>query len=199
MHVITLNNIAVNYGGKEIFGQVSWSIGDRDRIGLVGPNGAGKSSLLRVITGEVTPEAGAVNQPRGVTVGYLPQDVTLDAGSTLIDVATQMPPALAEVEEELARVEVQLGDPTVYNDMAKLDRVLARQTALLEQYDELGGAGHESRVREVLASLNLGPELYDHPVEALSGGQRKLTALGALDRRGAGCADAGRTGQSSGP
>jgi ABC-type molybdenum transport system ATPase subunit/photorepair protein PhrA len=53
MHIIQLDRIAVNHAGREIFRDLSWSIGDRDRVGLVGPNGAGKSSLLKAIVGEV--------------------------------------------------------------------------------------------------------------------------------------------------
>jgi ABC transport system ATP-binding/permease protein len=62
MHIININHITVNYAGREIFRDLTWAIGDRDRVGLVGPNGAGKSSLMKAIVGQV---------PKGVTLYFL--------------------------------------------------------------------------------------------------------------------------------
>ena len=180
MHIIQLDRITVNYAGRVIFSDLSWAIGDRDRVGLVGPNGAGKSSLLKLITGDVLPDAGAVIRARGVSVGYLPQDVHLTPGRTLIEEALVPPPDLAEVEAELARIEAQLGDPRVYGDTDALARVLERQERVLEQYDALGGPRHTRTVRELLARLGFTRDDFDLPTEALSGGQKKLVALARL-------------------
>ena len=69
MHLINIEKIIVNHAGREIFRDLTWAIGDRDRVGLVGPNGAGKSSLLKVVTGEVKPDVGGVFIMRGVQIG----------------------------------------------------------------------------------------------------------------------------------
>lgn len=68
MHVIQLDHITINYAGRVIFTDLSWAIGDRDRVGLVGPNGAGKSSLLNCLSGFYRPQEGRVS--------FLGQDVT---------------------------------------------------------------------------------------------------------------------------
>ena len=60
MHVIQLHHITINYTGRVIFRDLSWVIGDRDRIGLMGPNGAGKSCLFKAIVGEVEPDEGLI-------------------------------------------------------------------------------------------------------------------------------------------
>ena len=68
MHIINIDRITVNYTGREIFRDLTWAIGDRDRIGLVGPNGAGKSSLLKTLAGVYQPDAGEIRlllHPRG--------------------------------------------------------------------------------------------------------------------------------------
>ncbi len=101
MHIINVNNVTVNHAGRLIFEGLSWAIGDRDRVGLVGPNGAGKSSLLKALAGDYVPDAGSIVRARGVSVGYLPQTVTLTPDCTLIDEAMTLPPALAQVEHEL--------------------------------------------------------------------------------------------------
>jgi len=180
MHIIQLDHITINHAGRVIFSDLCWSIDDRDRVGLVGPNGAGKSSLLKAIVGEVQPTSGSVVQMRGIKVGYLPQEVHLTPGGTLLDEAMILPPELAQVEAELARIEMQLGDPAVYNDSAALARVLTRQEKALNDYDHLGGSRHASHVRELLSSLGFIPEDLNLPTEALSGGQKKLVALTKL-------------------
>ncbi len=177
MHIIQINNLTVNHAGHEVFSGLSWLIGDHDRVGLVGPNGAGKSSLLRALAGEVQPDAGSIVRMRGVSVGYLPQQVTLTPGRSLIDEAMTLPPPLAAVESELAQIESRLSDPAVYADPSALARVLAEQERALDQYQRLGGALHANRVRELLAHLGFTSADDYLPAEALSGGQKKLVAL----------------------
>jgi ATP-binding cassette subfamily F protein 3 len=180
MHIVHIDRLLINYAGREIFRDLSWVIGDRDRVGLVGPNGAGKSSLFKAIMGLVTPEQGSIVRQRGVRIGYLPQEVTLPAGSTLLDVAMTLPPELARVEADLAAIDEQLGNPAVYNDSTQLARVLGRQEKLLADYERLGGASHTSRVKETLIRLGFGKSDFDLPTDTLSGGQKKLVMLARL-------------------
>ncbi len=177
MHIINIDHITVNHAGREIFRDLTWAIGDRDRIGLVGPNGAGKSSLLKAIAGEVRLDTGAVGIQRGIRVGYLPQDVHPPAGRTLIDEAMTPPPELAAVEADLSRIETTLSDPSVYNDERKLARALERQERVLLEYERLGGPRHAARVKELLSRLGFTFGDYNLPTETLSGGQKKLAAL----------------------
>ena len=179
MHVLVIDQLAVNHAGREIFRALSWAVGERDRVGLIGPNGVGKSSLLKAVAGQVTPDAGTVNIPRGIRVGYLPQDVTLTA-PTLWAEARTPPPELAAVEAQLAQIEATLAKPEVYGDAGKLARTLERQEAVLHAYEQMGGLRHEARVREMLVRLGFTPEDYDLPTGALSGGQKKLVALARL-------------------
>jgi ATP-binding cassette subfamily F protein 3 len=180
MYVIQLDRITVNYAGRVIFRDLSWAVDERARVGLVGPNGAGKSSLLKVITGGVTPDSGTIIRAKTVTVGYLPQEIALSPDRTLLDEAMVPPPALAQIEAELARIEAQLGDPAVYNDPGALTRALERQERALEQYEALGGPRHAGTIRELLQRLGFTPDDYDLPADTLSGGQKKLVALARL-------------------
>ncbi len=180
MHCITLDRVTLSYAAREIFAELSWAIDDRARSGLIGPNGAGKSSLLRIISGDLQADSGAVQRQPGTRVGYLPQQVTLPAGRSLLETAMELPPALAEVEGRLAQVEARLAEPAVYNHERRLTHVLAQQERALADYERLGGAQHQGRVRSLLAHLGLGEADYDLPCEALSGGQKKLVALTRL-------------------
>jgi ATP-binding cassette, subfamily F, member 3 len=178
MHIIHIHNLMVNLGGYIVFRDLSWTIGDHDRVGLVGPNGAGKSTLIKTIAGAITPDQGKVAKMGGVTVGYLPQEVELD-GDTLIDAALKPSPDLARIAEELAAVENRMDDPAVYGDADALAAALERQAELIDLHERHGGR-YASSVRELLARLGFSAEDYDLPAASLSGGQRKMVALARL-------------------
>lgn len=178
---ITISNATLILGAHVIFRDLNWEIQHDQRIGLIGPNGAGKSSLFKMITGEHTPEkGGTVISAKGVTVGYLPQHPEFDTERTAISLTLEGNPRVAEVEAELKRVESKLGDPEVYGNSKALERALDAQHKLLEEFESLGGANYESRVREILRGLGLPESDFEKPVRALSGGQKKLIGLARL-------------------
>jgi ATP-binding cassette subfamily F protein 3 len=178
---ITVSNATLILGAHTIFHDLSWEVQHDQKIGLIGPNGAGKSSLLKLITGEHTPEKGGiVIKAKGVTPGYLPQHPEFDPQRPAISLALEGNPRLLEVEAELQRVETKLGDPEVYNNSKALERTLDAQHKLLEEFEALGGLNYESWVRELLRGLGLPDSDFDKPVAALSGGQKKLVGLAQL-------------------
>jgi ATP-binding cassette subfamily F protein 3 len=178
---ITVSNATLILGSHVIFRDLSWEVQHDQKIGLIGPNGAGKSSLLKLITGEHAPEKGGiVIKAKGVTVGYLPQHPEFDPERTAISLALEGNPRIAEIENELHRIEEKLGTPEVYNNAKALERALDAQHTLLEEYESLGGMNYTSRVREILRGLGLPETDFDKPIRALSGGQKKLIGLARL-------------------
>jgi len=181
MIAISLSNVSLVLGARPIFRNLFWEIQHDQRIGLIGLNGAGKSSLLKLITGEYSPEpGGAVVKAKGVTVGYLPQDPELDPDLTVFAAAMAGNERIAEVEAELGRIEGRLSDRDVYNNPQALTRALEDQQKLLHEFAALGGETYPARVRETLIGLGLSVADFDKPVGALSGGQKKLVGLARL-------------------
>lgn len=180
MIALNIVNVALSLAARPILSGLSLEIHDDRVIGLVGPNGAGKSSLLKLIVGEHTPDAGTLTRAKGLTVGYLAQEPILDPDKTALEEALLALPELAEIESELARIEAQLADPGVYGDEKKLARALDRQARLHERFDALGGSTYEARVRETLLGLGLDEADLRVRVADLSGGQRKLVGLTQL-------------------
>jgi len=180
MHILHINNITVNFAGRELYRDLSWVIGDRDRVGLVGPNGAGKSTLFKVILGDIIPDKGNITIQPGVRVGYLPQDIELPQHKTLLETAMIKPTELAEVEAHLDTIETQLADPEIYGDEDKLAKVLEQHETQLARYERMNGNRHASHVKELLHMLGFTPDHFDLPTTALSGGQKKMVALVGL-------------------
>jgi ATP-binding cassette subfamily F protein 3 len=178
---ITVSNATLILGSHAIFRDLNWEIQHDQKIGLIGPNGAGKSSLFKLITGEYSPEkGGAVIKAKGVTLGYLPQHPEFEPEKTALALALEGNPRVAEIEQELQRIESKLGSPEVYNNARALERALDAQNKLLEEYESLGGLNYGSRVRELLSGLGLPESDFEKPIRALSGGQKKLIGLARL-------------------
>jgi ATP-binding cassette, subfamily F, member 3 len=180
MIAIQLDRVRYIHATVPIFENLSWEIHDDRCVGLVGLNGTGKSTLLRLMVGELSPQAGNLIRRRNLSVGYLEQDPRMCHGSTLWDEVFSASDELRQIEQGLAQIEGQLADPQVYGDDKALARVLARQERLLDDFEKAGGPGYEGRVRSTLRELGFTEADFQLPVEALSGGQRKLAGLARL-------------------
>ena len=175
----TFDRVTVAYAQDAVFSDLSWEAHDDRIIGLVGPNGCGKSTMLKTLLGEVRPSSGTISTRADLTIGYLPQSVEFPEGATVYDTVRRGAYALTDIEERLAAIEVQLGDPAVYEDEDALTAVLHEQELLLEDYDRLGGPGLEARIRSILHALGFCKRDIDRPVNVLSGGQKKMIGLAA--------------------
>ncbi len=178
--LVNLDNIHVSLAARPILANLDWEIQDRQRIGLVGPNGAGKSTLMKLIAGELTPDDGNIFRKSGLSWGRLEQEPELPHGRSVLAEAMTANPAIAQLETDMARLEAQMGDPEVYGDPDRLEKVMARHGRLLDQHAHAGGGRYASSVRETLTALGFGPDRWDVRTEHLSGGQKKLVMLAKL-------------------
>lgn len=178
--LVNLDKVSVSFAGRVIFSGLSWEIQAGQRVGLVGPNGAGKSTLLKLIAQELSPDEGNIFRLSGLTWGRLAQEPVMPEGETVLSAALTAVPAIAALEQTLARLEAQMGDPDVYEQPAALAKVLAAHEKALAQYDLLDGPRYVSRVKDVLGRLGFDQSQWATPAKLLSGGQKKLVLLARL-------------------
>ncbi len=112
--MISIRNLSVEFSAKSLFDNINYVINRRDRIALVGKNGAGKSTMLKIIAGLQQPTSGSVTVPSGVTVGYLPQHMTTEDTCSVADEARKAFSDMAEMREDLERMNTQLAERTDY-------------------------------------------------------------------------------------
>ena len=180
MIVLRLDNLTFSHPGGLALENLNWAIQQDDKIGLVGPNGAGKSTILKLLGGLLNADSGLVVKAKGVTVGYLPQEVSLDPAQTVLTEALTASPHLAELEAALKAVEDTLADPAVYNDGPALTKALDRQAHLLAAYEQAGGLSYENTAKAVLRQLGFADAEFAWSTAVLSGGQKKMLALAKL-------------------
>ena len=180
MIVINLDSISHRYGSQAVLDGVSWEIHAGQKVGLVGPNGAGKSTLLRIIAGEIRADAGFVYRDKGIRIGYLAQEPSLDPSRTVWQEVLSASAELAYIQERLDQLEARIADPVVYGDARALERTLDAHAHAQSEFERLDGYRYESRARGALLSLGLDEAAFDLAVGALSGGQKKLVGLAKL-------------------
>jgi ATP-binding cassette subfamily F protein 3 len=180
MSILRFDNVTFSHPGGAALQNLNWAIEKSDKLGLIGPNGAGKSTLLKLLTGELPPDDGFIVAAKGVSVGYLPQEIRLDPTHTVLAEALTASPLLAGLEAQLQAVEQSLGDPAVYGEESALAAALDRQAKLLEAYESAGGLSYQNTVKATLRRLGFGDGDFSLSTQVLSGGQKKMLALARL-------------------
>jgi ATP-binding cassette subfamily F protein 3 len=174
--MITLSGVAVRYGARVLFRDVSLRIDPGTRVGLVGANGAGKTTLLELIAGERQPDAGEIACRRDVAVGTLRQEVAQAAGQTVLEEVLAAGPVTALQE----RMEVLAGEIAAASPGSEQDILLAEYGRLQDRFEYLGGYGIEAEARRILAGLGFAETEFDRGVRELSGGWMMRVALARL-------------------
>lgn len=174
MSLITINDLAKSYGPNDIFTQVSASIPQRARIGLVGPNGVGKTTLLRILLGMEEASGGSIHRARGLTTGYLPQEASFDTDGVLWDACLTVFNDLRKRQKELEILEGKMSDP------AQAEAALESYGKLQHEFELQGGYTYETRIRQTLTGLGFARNDFHRPLSQLSGGQRTRALLARL-------------------
>src|SRR5215475_12741785 len=110
MSLVVLDGVTLFFGDRLIFGDASLRLGHGDRVGLIGPNGSGKTTLLKVIAGDQEIDDGKVTRANGVRVGWLPQEIAIAGGRSLIEMILSSVPGRKELDAQLAETEQRLAD-----------------------------------------------------------------------------------------
>jgi ATP-binding cassette subfamily F protein 3 len=175
--VLQVSNVTKSFGDNLIFEDVSFVVNPGDRVGLIGPNGCGKTTLLRIVLGEIQPDAGRVRlSPPDLRVGYQAQALAYEPGQTVGRVILGGIAGLAEAEHRMESVTARIATARE----AELGPLLAEYDRALEAFERLGGYRIQSRMGAVLSGLDLEDLDLDVPVDLLSGGQKTRLGLARL-------------------
>ncbi len=177
--MISVNQVAVHFGGFELFSGISFQINQRDRIGLVGKNGAGKTTLLRIINGSVVPEEGEVVVPDDASIGYLPQQMVHQDGKTVFDEAISAFSEVLQLEKELGKINNQLAERKDHESDDYL-KLISRLSEATERYQMIGGGSIHADVEQTLTGLGFGSRDFGRQTSEFSGGWRMRIELAKL-------------------
>ena len=177
MIILALQEIRKSFGTHEVLKGVSFTLQEQERMGLVGVNGCGKSTLMKIIAGAETADAGSVNIQKGLRIGYLAQQGELSGKETVQEVVESVFIPLVRMEEEMRSLETEMAEHG--EDAEMLRRLGGRYDALTREFERQNGYGWRSQVTGVLKGLKLW-EMREMETGRLSGGERTRLCLGRL-------------------
>ena len=177
--MITVNDIAVHFGGTTLFSDVSFAINENDKIALMGKNGAGKSTLLKIIAGEAKASSGNISAPKDAVIAYLPQHLLTKDDATVMEEAAK---AFAEVFDMKAEIDYLNEQLTIRTDYESDDymKLIERVSELSEKFYSIEEVNYEAEVEKVLKGLGFEREDFTRPTSEFSGGWRMRIELAKI-------------------
>src|SRR5215212_9834368 len=126
--MLTIHHLYKTYGVQPILQDISFSLSNNERVGLIGPNGSGKTTLMRILAGIEQPDSGTVSSTRSnLRIGYLAQGMDFGPGQTIQSTLSLHPDNDADVEAEIAALALALvADPNDSTLQKKYDKMLAQ-------------------------------------------------------------------------
>lgn len=169
MSMLAAEQLSKSYGDKDLFQDISFTISNHQRIGLIGVNGTGKSTLLKILAGIESADAGKMEHAKDFTVEYLPQEPTLDEEKTVLE---QIYYGDSEVMKVMRQYEQVLQELTVNPEDPKIQE---RMLSLQQKMDETNAWEANTLAKTILSKLGI--ETYQKKIHDLSGGQKKRVAI----------------------
>ena len=177
MIILGCNNISLSFGERKILENITFSIQDSDKIGIVGVNGAGKTTLIKIISGIIKPDSGDVSCSKNCRVGYLAQDTGLDCSASIWDELLMAFEDVVQMEKRINQLHENI---SIEKDQKTLSSLLKEYDSLSNKFTLVGGYEYNSRIKGVLCGLGFQESQYNSKIQTLSGGQRTRISLAKL-------------------
>lgn len=177
--MITVNDIAVQFGGTTLFSGVNFSINENDKIALMGKNGAGKSTLLKIIAGVNKPTSGSVAVPKEASIAYLPQHLLTQDNATVREEASKAFAELFSMKAAIEEINEQLTVRTDYESDEYM-KLIERVSELSEKFYSIEEVNYDAEVEKILKGLGFTQTDLDRPTSEFSGGWRMRIELAKI-------------------
>ena len=177
MVVLSCKNISKSYGIQQVLKNVTFSINEGDKVGIIGGNGEGKSTLFKIICKEINQDDGEIFIDRNKTIGYLSQHADLDLENTIYSELNLVFKDLLDIENKLHTLELKMAEPYDENNDSYHQKVIKDYTTLQDLYSNKGGYTYKAEISKVLKGLGFLEEDFDKCINTLSGGQKTRISL----------------------
>ena len=177
--MITVNDIAVEFGGTTLFSEVTFAINENDKIALMGKNGAGKSTLLKIVAGENKPTRGVISAPSDAVIAYLPQHLLTSDDCTVMEETSKAFADVLNMKKEIDEINEQLTIRTDYESDEYM-KLIERVSELSEKFYSIEEVNYEAEVEKVLKGLGFEREDFTRQTSEFSGGWRMRIELAKI-------------------
>lgn len=177
--MLSVENLKVEFGVRPLFSDVSFVVGDKERIALVGKNGAGKSTMLKIIAGLQQPTSGIVSVAKEMTIGYLPQVMKLSDTKTVREETELAFAEIHRIQDEVEHLNNQLTERSDYESEDYHD-LIERFTRESERFQMMGGTNYQADLEQTLIGLGFRRSDFERSTSEFSGGWRMRIELAKL-------------------
>lgn len=177
MIILSCKDICKSYGIRDVLKDITFSINDGDKVGIIGANGEGKSTLFKIITKEISQDSGEIFIDKNKTLGYLSQNLALDSDKNIYEEALSVFEELLNIEERLSSLEIKMNEPYDENNASYHDKLIKDYTTLQDIYSHKGGYVYKGEISRVLKGLGFTENDFYKSINTLSGGQKTRVAL----------------------
>ncbi len=174
--MISVDQLTVEFGGFQLFNDVSFMVNPKDRIGLVGKNGSGKSTLLKIFMRLQTPTKGRVTIPERIRIGYLPQHMICTDNKSVFDEAREAFSEVLALDKKIKEINTQLTDRTDYESPEYLN-LIHDLTEASDRYQMMGGGAIDADIEQTLLGLGFQTKDFTRQTAEFSGGWRMRIEL----------------------
>lgn len=177
--MISIDGLAVEFGGTTLFKDISFVINEKDRIALMGKNGAGKSTLLKIIAGNQTPTSGKVSAPKEAVIAYLPQQLMSENNLTVFEETSQAFSQTLSLQKELDELNEQLSIRTDY-ESEEYYAIIEQVSELSEKVYSQAEVNYDAEVEKILLGLGFMRSDFPRSTSEFSGGWRMRIELAKI-------------------
>ena len=177
MIVLSCKNISKSYGIDEILKDVTVSVNEGDKVGIIGANGEGKSTLFKILSKQISYDDGEVFIDKNKTLGYLSQHLDLEVDNTIYDEMLTVFSDLIALENKLSDLEVKMNEPYNEENAEYHNKIFKDYNTAQELYSHRGGYTYKGEISRVLKGLGFLENDFNKEISKLSGGQKTRVAL----------------------
>ena len=177
--MINIHNLSISFQGEYLFEDITFKLGNGDRVGLIGKNGAGKSTMLKILSREMEPDTGQIATDKALKIGFLKQDIDFDYGRTVLEESYEAFTEIKQIEAKLEHINTQLAERTDYESDG-YHQLMVDINEMQHQYEILGGYDYQGNTEKILQGLGFKRDDFNKLTDTFSGGWRMRIELAKL-------------------
>lgn len=177
--MLNIHNLSVSFQGEYLFEDITFRLGNGDRIGLIGKNGAGKSTMLKILSKEMEPDSGQIAADKNLSIGFLKQDIDFVLGRTVLEESYEAFKEIRILEAKIDDINHQLVERTDYESDI-YHQLMVDLNEIQHQYEIIGGYNYQGETEKILQGLGFKREDFNKLTDTFSGGWRMRIELAKL-------------------
>ncbi len=177
--MLNVHNLSISFQGDDLFNNITYRVGTKDRIGLIGKNGAGKSTMLKILSKEMEPDTGEIATDKDLKIGFLKQDIDFEEGRTVLEETYEAFVEIKIIESKIENINNELIN-NENSESKEYNQLLIDLQNLQDKFEIIGGYSYEGNTEKILTGLGFKSSEFNKQTSTLSGGWRMRIELAKL-------------------